>query len=40
MSYTKNKYEDFCKNNNFILLEIEYFNYNNIEDILNKWLND
>ena len=31
---------EFCKNNNFILLEIEYFNYNNIEDILNKWLND
>ena len=30
----------FCKNNNFILLEIEYFNYNNIENILNKWLND
>ena len=40
MSYTKNKYEDFRKNNNFILLEIEYFNYNNIEDILNRWLND
>lgn len=32
--------KEFCKNNNFILLEIEYFNYNNIEDILNKWLND
>ena len=31
---------EFCKNNNFILLEIEYFNYNNIENILNKWLND
>ena len=68
MSYTKNKYIDFCKkinekypneelevlqytgakeegiilckNNNYILIEIEYFNYNNIENILNKWLND
>ena len=31
---------EFCKNNNYILIEIEYFNYNNIENILNKWLND
>lgn len=32
--------KDFCKNNNYILLEIEYFNYDNIENILDKWLND
>ena len=31
---------NFCKINNFILIEIGYFDYNNIENILSKWLND
>lgn len=31
---------DFCKNNNYILIEIGYFDYDNIDGILNKWLND
>lgn len=30
----------FCKNNNYILLEIGYMEYNSIDIILDKWLND
>lgn len=31
---------NFCKENNLILLEIKYTDYENIESILDKWLND